>query len=561
MLAGATPAQQRVLDELKPTLDNALVALCKYRPAEPISWLAHYLVENKPPKLLGRDVSFEVDAVEPCRVKLAALTVQESWNAQTDNERASLAPLQLRPQVVSTTPPRPLVDVTHLPELGSRKSSGSFAWSVRWNGLNSLLAAVNAAFVCHYPLTLSPDAIWTAIIQGFSLHMHQGGGAEQLRPLLVRHAGKKTLRVTVDAGALDEIDGWRAALSSFSAVIQGEIGADHYACLVPQFSTTGADERLVFELSLMACLETYFDFDVAAVCGIPRITLLGTQSDWEGLYAKVAQWRQAYPGLEWWLDHLLPVLQAFAEAAAGKAAENVDFWRRIYKAPTAAHYGGDPRVTGWINVFFPYLESFDSVPSENPDDVSEEEVTARLRAEAAAGWRVPNTKIQFEYEWQFDAVASESEGCYMWRDPSSGELFGVELDPEAERFYLSQITDDEMRTVYIRNESMDWKQHKPNLPPLDDDENEEGGEEDYVGQHDEIRQARRRERGPELKEFPSGLCTFGVQAVRASGAEEACLVVSGFCGVSQAEDTLALRPELGWAVYGEETDDEPSTPL
>ena len=31
----------------------------------------------------------------------------------------------------------------------------------------------------------------------------------------------------------------------------------------------------------MAALDTYFDYEVCEICGIPRITLLGTQADWQ----------------------------------------------------------------------------------------------------------------------------------------------------------------------------------------------------------------------------------------------------------------------------------------
>ncbi len=65
---------------------------------------------------------------------------------------------------MSSTPPRPLVDV--LRHHSTRRLTPQ-------NGLNGLLAAVNAAFDCHYPLTLSPDGDYDRSVDG-----HCNGRAE-----------------------------------------------------------------------------------------------------------------------------------------------------------------------------------------------------------------------------------------------------------------------------------------------------------------------------------------------------------------------------------------------
>ena len=37
---------------ISPTLGPALAALCRAKPADPVTWLAHYLLEHKPAKKL-----------------------------------------------------------------------------------------------------------------------------------------------------------------------------------------------------------------------------------------------------------------------------------------------------------------------------------------------------------------------------------------------------------------------------------------------------------------------------------------------------------------------------
>ena len=58
---------------------------------------------------------------------------------------------------------------------------------------NPLVNAVHLAFATHYPLRLTPDAIWTTIAQGFGLHIRLN--AEALRGQFVDHQGKKELPV------------------------------------------------------------------------------------------------------------------------------------------------------------------------------------------------------------------------------------------------------------------------------------------------------------------------------------------------------------------------------
>src|SRR5689334_11391555 len=53
---------------------------------------------------------------------------------------------------------------------------------------NGLLSAVHMAYAAHYPLVLSPDAIWLAIAQGFAQHVN--ANAERLRGKFVRYEGK-----------------------------------------------------------------------------------------------------------------------------------------------------------------------------------------------------------------------------------------------------------------------------------------------------------------------------------------------------------------------------------
>ena len=56
---------------------------------------------------------------------------------------------------------------------------------------HAFVSAVNLAYAQHYPLVLSPDAIWMCITQGLSQHINTN--AEKLRNMFVEHEGKKEI--------------------------------------------------------------------------------------------------------------------------------------------------------------------------------------------------------------------------------------------------------------------------------------------------------------------------------------------------------------------------------
>lgn len=58
---------------------------------------------------------------------------------------------------------------------------------------NMLARAVHSAFYDHFPLRLSPDAIWITIAQGFANHVSEN--AEALRSKFVQFKGQEVITV------------------------------------------------------------------------------------------------------------------------------------------------------------------------------------------------------------------------------------------------------------------------------------------------------------------------------------------------------------------------------
>lgn len=229
----------------------------------------------------------------------------------------------------------------------------------RWNGtikMNGFLRAIHAAFADHHPLVLSPDDVWLALAQGFANHVN--ANAEQLRSKFVKHEGKEYIEVRRDAFIKGSPDNdWPGAFAEFSDRIAEHIGDAKRRMLVSDFSTTGPTEKAASEVVLMESVKAYFDYGMRTMCGIPKMTLLGTQDDWRSIKDRVQMFAE-FEAADW-VKATSHVLDHFIEAFKGNA--DPQFWESFYKEGGGS---GGPYVTGAVNVFFPYLPSYKTGKNE-----------------------------------------------------------------------------------------------------------------------------------------------------------------------------------------------------
>ena len=213
------------------------------------------------------------------------------------------------------------------------------------------------AWCQHRPVVLTPDAIWLIICQQFSHIVNEK--PEQYRNVLVNHEGKKELQVKSNDLFSEQAD-WERVIGRFTAEIDKYTNPGLATTLVADFSTTGTDERIASEVTLMNVVKPYFEYlAVYVVCGIPSITLNGTPDDWRKVLEKTRA-LEAF-GMGWWTSELEPILQEFVKAAEGRP--DYWFWKDIVcksrprkiKGPVCA--GRQPKLTkfdGWFLKFFPY---------------------------------------------------------------------------------------------------------------------------------------------------------------------------------------------------------------
>lgn len=220
----------------------------------------------------------------------------------------------------------------------------------RWNGpqrMSGFLRAIHHSFDCHAPLILSPDDVWVTITQGFSHHVN--ANAEALRKHFVQHEGQKYIEIRRDLFVKGSPNNdWMGGFDEFSDKIAEHVGGVR-DLLVSDYSTTTAISRAASQVVLMDAMKAYFSYGCRTCCGIPSITLEGTQDDWEHMVDRARALAQF--GCEDWVNVLITVLGRFVDTFKGLADPKV--WQSLY------HEGGGsggPFVTGWVNAFFPYIK-------------------------------------------------------------------------------------------------------------------------------------------------------------------------------------------------------------
>jgi len=213
-----------------------------------------------------------------------------------------------------------------------------------------LFEGLYRAYADHRPFTLSPDMIWLLICQGFSQHVNNN--SESLRNLFVDFKGKIGLVVRDDRIDLNDPNSpWPEVFPSFNKKISDNVGKQLTDILTADFSTTTLTSKIASQITLMDAFKSYFEFVlIYSSCGIPKVTLEGTQQDWQKVLMKTEALRKYK--LDWWVDKLEPVLKKIVAASSGKV--DTAFWRGMFKLHSGAPCQTPSIANGWIVKFFPY---------------------------------------------------------------------------------------------------------------------------------------------------------------------------------------------------------------
>lgn len=208
---------------------------------------------------------------------------------------------------------------------------------------NSLMSAIHDSFAHHKRLILSPDIIWLNIVQQVAIHI--GKNPAKLQSKFVSFKGKKEIIVVRNDFRRGEDNPWENVFDEFSLKIKDNIGEKNHDNLTCDFSTTDIISKAAFNVAMMDAMQSYFDYRVMTMCGIPEITLQGNKEDWELLVSKAKNLSQY--DLKWWIDKLIPVLQKFVDVFDDDI--DPEYWRSFYKYHSMS--GGDSIGGHCLNLF------------------------------------------------------------------------------------------------------------------------------------------------------------------------------------------------------------------
>ncbi len=251
---------------------------------------------------------------------------------------------------------------TAVPKKTLEALSDSDASVVTHFPIHGLVSAADLAFRQHYPLMMTPDHIWLTVTQGLAAYIAQD--PEKWRKHFVSHEGKEKIRIIRNEFVLGSpTNDWAGCFGEFSDAIRGYIGDETHGLIVSDFGTTGPVEKAVSQIVLMDSMQSYFEYSVATLCGIPEIILKGEVADWQKLAAKVRQLKERYPDLTPWLRHVIEIVDELARAAAGHA--DTHYFEDIYKQRSES---GGEKINGWLLKLFPFCKDWrdDSKLMVNP---------------------------------------------------------------------------------------------------------------------------------------------------------------------------------------------------
>jgi hypothetical protein len=210
--------------------------------------------------------------------------------------------------------------------------------------------AVRTSYSRHHNLTIRPDDVWMAIATQFSTYIENN--AEELRDKFVAHSGQKQLTVKC-LGDLHTANYSQLSLAMADQIALNIKDPKVREWIMPNFSTTTNVDRVVGSMVLMASMKKYFGYKMELCCGLPSVTMLGTEADWVEVANRVKELlkydnKDGY--MKTWYDLLQPVLANFVSSIQGNP--DLDWWNNCCTALTG---GSGPRyLAGWLTVFSVY---------------------------------------------------------------------------------------------------------------------------------------------------------------------------------------------------------------
>ena len=242
---------------------------------------------------------------------------------------------------------------------------------------NGFVRAAIAAYCAHHHLTLRPEDIWFTILTQLSLYIN--AHAEELRSFFVAHEGRKEL-VVKTAGTIHTVDFGALARRMTELMNANVVDPELQPWIMPAFSTTTETDQVVASVVMMGAMQKFFSYTMQLACGIPSVTLLGVQADWQEILQRLEKLPNLGAEATQFYNLLKPVLTRFVRSFDfPDSSETKDFWQKI--ADLSAGGSGPRYLSGWITAFCFWDADGKSMYAPHGESPSG---TGRRRARAAA---------------------------------------------------------------------------------------------------------------------------------------------------------------------------------
>ncbi|KAH8883735.1 hypothetical protein GQ53DRAFT_811321 [Thozetella sp. PMI_491] len=213
---------------------------------------------------------------------------------------------------------------------------------------NGFVDTLIHAYGQHHHLVIRPDDVWIAILAQFSLYFN--AHAEELRNEFVSHEGKQEIRIEYNPFSIFTFDFSAFALDVAKALETLVVDPELRTWMVPDFTTTTQNDKIVASIVMMGTLQQYFEYTCGIICGFPTVQLLGEKSDYEALLLKVDKLEQYGDEPKEFASLLRPILRRFILSFDEPGSEEViRFWRRVFDSDDSIC--GVTWYTGWITAF------------------------------------------------------------------------------------------------------------------------------------------------------------------------------------------------------------------
>lgn len=228
--------------------------------------------------------------------------------------------------------------------------------------LHGLVLTIHEAFSKHLTLELSPDDIWTLIVQGIGQHVARN--PDKFRSQLVNHEkGKQIIDIHADDLQIGQTtsDQWINIVKQLKIKTLEHIPQNSIARKMVQiYSTSTEMHNFLYSAGILSTLQNFMSYTCTTLCGIPRIVLKGTIQDWQKLSKdlndlnlsnfdeELIPWDEVLREIVNRLSHV----RILTENDPFPSAEHIRFLKNIYKYNSES---GGESVSGWILGMFPYL--------------------------------------------------------------------------------------------------------------------------------------------------------------------------------------------------------------